>query len=156
MNWDALGALANALGAVGVIISVVYLSVQIRRNTAATKAATLQGISDAAQLRLVAVAQSPDLAEALHIALTPDAKLSPAQELQIRFFLRAAYRGFENLYVQYRHGLISKEEWQGYEWTLKAPRIAGQLQRQWWLQERQSFSPEFARHVDGIGQPDRA
>ena len=113
----------------------------------------MQAISDAAQLRLIAVAQTPALAEALHIALTPGAKLTPTQEMQIRFFLRAAYRGLENLYVQYRRGLIGQEEWQGYEWILKAPRIAGQFQREWWLRERQFFIPEFARHVDSIGQP---
>ena len=33
MNWDALGAVAEALGAVGVVATLVYLSVQVRRNS---------------------------------------------------------------------------------------------------------------------------
>ena len=33
MNWDALGAVAEALGAAGVVVTLVYLSVQVRRNS---------------------------------------------------------------------------------------------------------------------------
>lgn len=33
MNWDAIGAVAELLGASGVILSMVYLATQIRQNT---------------------------------------------------------------------------------------------------------------------------
>ncbi len=33
MNWDAVGAVAELAGAGGVILSLVYLAVQIRQNT---------------------------------------------------------------------------------------------------------------------------
>jgi hypothetical protein len=32
MNWDAIGAIAETLGAVGVIASLVYLATQIRHS----------------------------------------------------------------------------------------------------------------------------
>ena len=32
MNWNAIGAIAEALGAIGVIATLLYLSVQIRQN----------------------------------------------------------------------------------------------------------------------------
>ena len=35
MNWDAIGAIAESLGAIGVIATLVYLAVQIRQNTRA-------------------------------------------------------------------------------------------------------------------------
>ena len=35
MNWDAIGASAEMLAAIGVIISLVYLAVQMRLNTVA-------------------------------------------------------------------------------------------------------------------------
>ena len=38
MNWDAIGAIAELLGAVGVIASLVYLATQIRQNTATVRA----------------------------------------------------------------------------------------------------------------------
>jgi hypothetical protein len=33
MNWDALGAIANLLAAVGVLASLIYLALQVRQNT---------------------------------------------------------------------------------------------------------------------------
>ena len=49
MNWDAIGAIAETLGAVGVIASLVYLAGQIRQsreqtaeNTRALRAGTYQ------------------------------------------------------------------------------------------------------------------
>ena len=32
MNWDAIGAIAELLGAIGVIASLIYLATQVRQN----------------------------------------------------------------------------------------------------------------------------
>jgi len=37
MNWDAIGAIGDFVGGVGVIVTLVYLSVQIRQNTRAQR-----------------------------------------------------------------------------------------------------------------------
>jgi hypothetical protein len=38
MNWDAIGAAGEILGALAVVVSIGYLSIQIRSNTRATRA----------------------------------------------------------------------------------------------------------------------
>ncbi len=42
MNWDALGAIAELLGAVGVIASLLYLGRQIRQSTKQSFASSYQ------------------------------------------------------------------------------------------------------------------
>ena len=42
MNWDAIGSVAELLGAAGVIVSLLYLSYQIRINTKTVKAEATQ------------------------------------------------------------------------------------------------------------------
>ena len=42
MNWEALGAIGEIAGAIGVIATLVYLATQIRQNTAAMRGATHQ------------------------------------------------------------------------------------------------------------------
>ena len=37
MNWDALGAIAELLGAIAVFLTLAYLTVQVRQNSAALK-----------------------------------------------------------------------------------------------------------------------
>ncbi len=40
MDWNAVSAVANVLGAVSVILTVVYLAIQVKRNTLATHSQT--------------------------------------------------------------------------------------------------------------------
>jgi hypothetical protein len=44
MNWDAVGAIAEVVGAAGVLITLVYLAVQIRHNSASVDASTEHGV----------------------------------------------------------------------------------------------------------------
>jgi len=47
MNWEAIGAIGEIVGAIAVLLTIVYLADQIKQNTKAVKAATQQAISDA-------------------------------------------------------------------------------------------------------------
>ena len=40
MNWEAIGSTAEAVSVVLVLVSILYLAVQVRRNTNAVKGAT--------------------------------------------------------------------------------------------------------------------
>ena len=46
MNWNAIGAVGEILGAVAVIVSLVYLAVQVRHNTESLRIQTLQRVMD--------------------------------------------------------------------------------------------------------------
>ena len=37
MSWDAVGAIAEAIGALAVVVSIVYLAVQIKSGTKALR-----------------------------------------------------------------------------------------------------------------------
>jgi hypothetical protein len=43
MNWDAIDAIGQIVGATGVIASLLYLSVQVRVDAKATRAAAVHG-----------------------------------------------------------------------------------------------------------------
>ena len=62
MNWEAIGALAELAGALGVIASLVYLAVQIRQNTRSAREATSHSLlHDLQQFRSL-IAQDPEVA----------------------------------------------------------------------------------------------
>lgn len=42
MNWEAIGAVGEIVGAIAVVVTLVYLTNQVRRGTAATQPATVQ------------------------------------------------------------------------------------------------------------------
>ncbi len=45
MNWEAVGAIAELLGGIGVIVSLFYLAMQIQQNTRSVRAASYQSVT---------------------------------------------------------------------------------------------------------------
>ena len=46
MNWEAVAAIAESVGAIFVVITLLYLAVQIRQNTAMNASAIRQSFYD--------------------------------------------------------------------------------------------------------------
>ena len=47
MNWEAVGAIGEVVGAFGVILTLGYLAIQVRQNSAVVRSSTRQAISTA-------------------------------------------------------------------------------------------------------------
>ena len=45
INWDAIGAIGDFAGSVGVFISLVYLAVQLRSSAAETRDASIHSVT---------------------------------------------------------------------------------------------------------------
>ena len=52
MNWDAIGAVGEIIGAVGVIASVMYLALQIKKQTRESQMAAMRDLSHQLQENL--------------------------------------------------------------------------------------------------------
>ena len=49
MNWEAIGAVGEVAGAIGVIVTLAFLATQIRQNTTVAKATTRRTLADGMQ-----------------------------------------------------------------------------------------------------------
>ena len=107
MNWDALGAVAELLGAVGVIATLLYLARQIGQNSLMMRATIKQEQSSAVQQIIFQWVEHPDL----WIKVTNDQELSEEEEVQVDFMLRAGFRGFESHCHHAELGLLDEKEW---------------------------------------------
>lgn len=148
MIWEMVGAVAELLGAIGVIASLFYLASQIRRNSESVEAATALSISEATQQRLLGVAMTPTLAEAVWKARAGEA-LSPSEGTQLAFFNRTTMRGIESSFIQSRRGVLSEEVFRGYEALLEG-QIRFPAFSQWWQVECRTFDPDFRRLVEEL------
>ena len=85
MNWDAIGALAEAAGAFGVLISIIYLAVQVRHNTEESRIARGQDLVTANADVNAQVADNPELSRIVRAGMLDFSSLS--DEEQFRFSL---------------------------------------------------------------------
>ena len=61
MNWEAVGAIGEAIAAAGVIATLVYLALQIRQNTQTVRAATFQQAAAASTALAEQLSRDPEL-----------------------------------------------------------------------------------------------
>src|SRR5213075_2259577 len=60
MNWEAISAVGQIVGAAGVIISVIYLAQQVRSNARQTRLASMRSMSDAFNQWLQSLAENSE------------------------------------------------------------------------------------------------
>ena len=142
MNWDALSAIAGAVGALGVIVTLLYLALQVRHATRVAKAdfffRSIEGWIDF-NLR---VADNEELSELLWKTLESPGELSRTEELRSRHLLSGIFRIGERLYYARRDDLITEQIFSSHLGLLvRLSRMPGGLR---WLEDWGSgLDPEF-------------
>lgn len=149
MNWDALGAIGEIIGATAVVITLVYLAVQVRQNTKSVRTSTLLANSDLWASLFCSLAEK-DTAAAYATGMLGRADIKPIHYTQFFLMCRAMFVAFENQYYQYRHGTLDESTYLGYERSITTQLISMPGFRIWWTQSCDVFSPEFVEHVEAM------
>ena len=81
MNWEAIGATGEILGAVGVMVTLGYLAVQVRASTRQSRATMTQSIVDGVNGVHHATMVSPQLAD-VYAKVAGREELSGSEQMQ--------------------------------------------------------------------------
>jgi hypothetical protein len=116
---SAYSSLAAAIGqvasAVGVVISLAYLALQLRHNTQAVQAQTYLSVQTNTISLTSAVYLHEEFAELVLKAADASSSLSPTQTFRWNAYMRSTFRSFDNLYHQFQSGALEADVWPGYE-----------------------------------------
>ena len=148
MNWEAIDAISGALGALVVVISLIYVGIQIRQNTKVARSATRQAITELFIDSNKDIVGDPDLAGAFIKDLNGQ-ELNDVERLRVLSRAYLALRNWENIHYQFRNGMLTQDEWQGFRLNLKAI-FEWRTVRTVWDNEKQFFSMEFQNEIDEI------
>ena len=144
MNWTKASSIAEILSSVAILITLVYLVVEIQQNAEATQADTRQAILDSDQQFLELFIDSPELNL---IWYKPD--LSDEERIRLSFLFTTFVRMRESNWLQYENGTLDDVTWQAYQGSLVAVFSAPQT-RAWW----QNFGVERIYNSDFISLVD--
>jgi hypothetical protein len=153
MNWDAVGALAELVGALGVVASLAYLAIQIRQSTAqsrlntnAIEASAFQQLLDHHAAFNMKLVDDPRLLEAL---VSPDvSSLDPLERRRFLIWVTAFFRSYYNAWSLFEKGLISEAQWSLFEMTLARIGSDHKPIRDSWELRRGEFPSRFSDVVD--------
>jgi hypothetical protein len=154
MSLEDLGNIGEFVAAVGVIISLVYLAVQIRQNTRSVRVASYQSWFDSYSAFSNTVLASPELDALVHRGGLDPEKLTPEERRHFNGISRRGFRLFENLYYQRLQGVIDEQLYE--TWRAGFLRLAELPGTQlYWREEGAVFSEAFRQEMDKLFEAQR-
>jgi len=112
MNWEAIGVIAEIVSATAVVISLVYLAVQIRYTARQTTADNLQSTVDRWVGALTTAMRSEEDADFLRRALRDYDALSPPQKAKLHTFMLDLVMPFQAIHAKHEGGLVDTRLWE--------------------------------------------
>ncbi len=149
MNWEAINAGSQLVSSVAVVLSVLYLGVQVHRSTRVAKLAAQDAAATALRDVTKTFSENADLARIWRCGLEDLGSLSA--EEQARFF-HAAYqflKAIETIHFHYIYGLMDEQLWQG--WRGLAWHYVGTPGLAYYMRRRpEVFSARFRKFVESL------
>ena len=110
MDLNTLASIGEFAGAIAVVVSVLYLAIQIRHNSKTVRSAALQTVSDTS-IRALSSMAAPGTADVVVKGLRDVDPLTPTEGFQFRTHISIMMIGFQGTFYQYRDGLIPEAVW---------------------------------------------
>ena len=107
-----LGNYGEFVGAIGVVVTLGYLAIQIKQNTRATKNASAETMMVAAQNTALALGSSNEAASIWVRGLTDYSSLDADEQSRMHFLLLSQILTSDSMYWSYRTGNLDKELWE--------------------------------------------
>lgn len=119
MNWDAINAVSQLISSIAVVISVLYLAVQLRSSTRVARVAAQDAAAAALRDVTKPFMENAELGRIWRIGLENFQTLSADD--QARFFHAAHQflKALETIHFHYVDGLLDAQLWEGWRELLR-------------------------------------
>ena len=153
MSWEVISSVADIIGAMAVVISLIYLAREVRGNTRVMKANSARD----AQIQWATVNetiyQSPDRM-VIAKAFDPNSTMSDFSEEErqiVFFFARSVLQRFESELFQFQAGLLDTEIWENHR-KFCAGIIHLPAFSDWWQSERKQpvYTKLFLESIESV------
>lgn len=152
MTLEDWSALAQLVGAFGVIASLIFVGFQLRQNTKAVRASTSQGHSTTYQDVIAHLIDGADFPRIWRIALAEPEKITEDERVRFLAFVSALFRFYEASQVQFLRGQLDKEHWHTIH--QQAINLAAQPGiKAWWVLRRHWHSKPFQDWFEALEAP---
>ena len=141
-DWGALGEL---IGGAAIIVSLLYVGLEIRQSSNASRAATNQAFSIQFSDLIVQITNS-DLRDIFWRGLNGLNNLKGSENAALMAYLTAIMRTYETFYFERVEGRFDSRMWDGYSAQLVDLYNNDGVQEYWAIRKHQ-FSPDFDSYL---------
>lgn len=146
MSLEQVALIASIVSSVAVIASLIFVGIQLKQNSLATRIMTSQINTQIMIDNFGRIIDHTDIAAIFAGERSPK-QVTPAETLRIGNIFAATFRHFEMLHMHQRYGIHEREMWEASEARLQ-DRIQSAIIRGWWQSSKSSYAPSFVTFVD--------
>lgn len=152
MTLQDLGSLGEFVGAVGVVVSFVFLAVQIRHNTLALRDAAEKDMAQDTANWLALIIEHDDVARIFRLGLQGWDELDDNERVRFSMIMFSAFFHYQHLWSRHRLGQVDPEywagQWQVIRWYCRQPGF-----HSWWTRARPRLNKSFVHYVETEALP---
>jgi hypothetical protein len=141
MNWEAIGAVGEVVGGLGVIFTLGYLALQIRQNTRSLKSASYQSAISSMSEVAGSIYNDEEVSRIVYESLRGN-EASDLDQYRFETFLTRLFRNFENFYYQHEAGVMEDHLWNGMKNSMLGYYHLAPV-RSWWESRKETYSVQF-------------
>ncbi len=112
MNWEAIGAVGEILGAIAVFASLIYLATQIKAQIKQQRKSTIDSLTEN-WLSALETQTQPEVADVWTRGMFDFEALSLAEKAQFSSVVGRIFRISEGFFLSHEDGDIDDEQWEG-------------------------------------------
>jgi hypothetical protein len=151
MSLSDIATIAGVVSSIAVLISLIYLALQVRQSRLHTAAQISQARVHSGMQQQELYIVDPAVAELFMRGIQGDPDMSPVDGFRLHFLFTNTFMMSEDDFRQYKAGLISAERHDGF-----VKRLSRGLQspgyRAAWAVQRDGFEPDFQAYMDSLVQ----
>ena len=152
-GWTTRG-IAEVIGLVGIVGSLVFVGLEVKQNSVATRASTNAAVADAFRELNLVLASSPELARAMVASLDDPEEVSPEEKIMVLGLWRALFHTWSNGHRQWTNETLDQVMYESIISEISTyGRNTGGVGRsmRWaWESERFIFNNDFQLFVDEL------
>ena len=149
MTLEQYYYIAELAAAVALIISLIYVGIQVKQSTKATQAATVQSYVDTMNGYVGLINSSRSLAKVLHGGANGLDNLQDEEVIQFCAFHDQCFITFEAFYFEWKHGLLVRQLWDTYRHVIVSL-LMQPGQQEYWQNRKHWYADEFQRYVEEL------
>src|SRR3954451_17294289 len=151
MNWDAIVAISQLIAAVGVILSLVFVGLQIKQNTRAVQRAEHNSTMEQWTVIRQAIAQNRDIAELMTAGRHGERALDAADQLRLEQMLQENGWAAYHIWDRTQRGIFPNGTFEATAGALLGMLLRTPGGESWWrVAKHVGFHPGFVRDVDAV------
>lgn len=146
-------SVAEIVGAFAVVISLIYVGMQVNDSASAVRAASANDVNVALQSWYLQIGTNQQTSELFYRALTSEEALSNEEEFQYLMMLHGAFLAFQNSYLLAEEGTIDTELREAITAAIVGIKQLPGMRR-YWRQRKSYLHSGFAAYVDQLIEQD--